>query len=64
MRIFLLVLGLLAWITPAFAATTYGVPITAVPGSLMGEVSGHPVPTSLPFSAPIITAGPCTLGRG
>lgn len=45
------------WAAPALAADTYRVPVSAVPGSVLGQVSGIPLPTSLPFSVPLFDIG-------
>ena len=60
MRVVLLTLSMLVWAVPGLGATTYVVPVTAVPGSVEGTVSSIPLPTSLPFSAPIIDIGDCS----
>jgi hypothetical protein len=61
-RSLLLTIAVFAWAMPGFAAQTFTVAITAVPGSVTGTVSGVPLPTSLPFSAPIINiVGGCSV---
>jgi hypothetical protein len=62
MRSLMFSLVVFAWAVPGLATQTFTVPVTAVPGSVTGMVSGVPLPTSLPFSATIINiSGGCSV---